>query len=142
MRLAGGVSSLPDSLPPCTPTTTQPAFAVSGESAVMLNSIAKVSHDLSTRAPPGIRQPRGRGVHDAVRDRADGQPGAAARPRRRRTVSFRRGGRLPRLLRARRAAGAALAHHVHLGADDADTPVARLGDGDLVQLGSVARLVA
>src|SRR6185503_7500777 len=134
MRLAGGVSSLADSFPPYTPTTTQPAFAVSGESAVMLNSIAKVSHDLSTRAPSRIRQSRRRGVHDAVRDRTHHAARAPARPRRRRPSSLRRGGRFPRLLRARRAAGAAFAHHVHLGAADADARMARLGDGDLVQL--------
>src|SRR5258708_3647681 len=40
-RRAGGVSSAA----PCTPTTTQRVFAVSGESAFMLNSMAKVSHD-------------------------------------------------------------------------------------------------
>src|SRR5690606_12837745 len=41
MRRAAGVSSLPA----CTPTTAQPAFAASGERAFMLNCIAKVSHD-------------------------------------------------------------------------------------------------
>src|SRR5678815_2947307 len=112
MRRAGGVSSLPCSLSECTPTTTQPVFAASGESAVMLNSIGKVSHDLSTRAASGIRQPRRRGVHDAVRDRADPAAGAPARPRRGRAGSLRRGDCVPRLLRARRAADPAVAHHV------------------------------
>src|SRR3954471_19180261 len=120
MRRAAGVSSLAE----CTPTTTQPAFAVSGESVVMLNSIAKVSHDLSTRAAQGIRRTRRRGVHGAVRHRGHGAARAPAWPRRRRTGPFRCGGRVHRLLRARLAAGAALAHDVHLGADDADAQLA------------------
>ena len=99
------------------PTTTQPVFAVSGESVFMLNSTgAKVSHDLPPRAAQGVRRSRGRRVHDAVRDRAHHAAHPPARPGRRRQVSLGRGVRLPRLLRARRAAGAALAHHVHLGA--------------------------
>src|SRR5687767_8118288 len=46
IRFAGGVSSPPA----CTPSTTQPVFAASGESAFMLNSIAKVHRMIFHRA--------------------------------------------------------------------------------------------
>src|SRR5687767_8946537 len=46
IRFAGGVSSPPA----CTPSTTQPVFAASGESAFMLNSIAKVYRMIFHRA--------------------------------------------------------------------------------------------
>src|SRR5512138_560869 len=45
MRRAGAVSSFASPFPPWMPSTMQPAFAASGETVFMLNSIAKVSHD-------------------------------------------------------------------------------------------------
>src|SRR5437762_7423595 len=81
----------------------QPAFAVSGASFFMLNSIAKVSHDLPPGAAQGIRGSRRRGVHDAVRDLAHDAAHPPAWPGGRRHDPFRCGDRFPRLLRARRA---------------------------------------
>ena len=73
----------------------------------MLNSTAKVSHDLPPGAPQGIRKPRRRGLHDAVRHRAHHAAHSPARTGRGRPDSHRRGDRVPRLLRPRHAAGAA-----------------------------------
>src|SRR6266850_105399 len=86
----------------------------------MLNSIAKVSHDLSPGAPQGIRGSRRRGVHVALLHRGDDQPDPSPRQGGGRLDPDRRGARVPGLLRARRAAHPAVAHHVHLGAADAD----------------------
>ena len=94
----------------------------------------KVSHpDLPPGAAERVRRSRGRRVHDAVRHRGDHAAHPPARPGRGRQVPVGRGVRVPRLLRARRAAGAAVAHHVHLGAAHHDAQLARLRDGDLVR---------
>src|SRR5437763_12158434 len=100
------------------PSTTQPIFAVSGESVFMLNSIAKVSHDLSPSAPQGICRSCRRGVHVALLHRGDDQPDSPARQGGGRFDSDRCGARVPWLLLARRAADPAVADVVHLGAGD------------------------
>ena len=103
---------------------------------------AKVSHDLPAGAAQRVRRSCRRGVHDAVRDRGHHAAYPPARPGGGRQVSFGCGVRLPRLLRARRAAGAAVAHHVHLGAAHHDAQLARLRDGDLVQRRAAAHRLA
>src|SRR5258705_227911 len=124
------------------PRTRQPVFAFSGDRVFMLNSIAKVSHDLPPGAAAGIRRSCRRGVHDAVRDRAHHAPHPPPR---------RRGGRqdpvgcrlcLHGFFCARLAAGAALAHHVHRGAAEPHAQLARFGDGDLVHRRHAAHRLA